>query len=176
MKLTKEDKQYLADKYRTAWADEGMVEHCVKTTSAYVTLNDGKALTFDKPTIQTDFWFGEHGYDFDDKNDLCHELSNDEAYFIEKNMNRCDAVRMLKALADGKDVSVCQSYSGGDICHLRFYNHWDKVEGRELDQDELEEIVTVLKEEREKFRKRLMTYLKRYGMSKCHFGTFWADR
>lgn len=176
MKLTKEDKAFLAEKYRTVWEDESMVEHCVKKTSAYVVLRDDKVLTFDKPTIKTDFWFGEHGFDYDEKIKLAHELSNDEAYFVEENINRCDAVRMLKALAEGDDVMVCQSCSGGDICHLRFYNHRDKVDGRELYPDELEEIVVVLEEEREKFRKRLVTYLKRYGLSKCRFDTFWADR
>lgn len=138
MKLTMEDKAYLAEKYRTVWEDEGMVEHSVKGTSAYIALDDGKVITFGKPTIQTDFWFGEHGYDFDEKNELCHELSNDERYFIEENLSRCDAVRMLESIEAGNEVRVCQTYSGSDICHLRFYHYWDVIEGRELDQGELE--------------------------------------
>ena len=28
----------------------------------------------------------------------------------------------------------------------------------------------------QKFEKRLKTYLKRYGLSKCSYGVYWADR
>jgi hypothetical protein len=36
-------------------------------------------------------------------------------------------------------------------------------------------ILAGLKREREKFEKRLQTYLKRYGVSKIRTWTYWAD-
>lgn len=91
MSLTKDDKQMLADRFGEVWSDKKMVDYCVRKTSAYVELNDGSVLTIDKPRIETEFWFGEHGFDFDEKQELCHRLSKDEAYFYAENMNRCEA-------------------------------------------------------------------------------------
>ena len=33
-----------------------------------------------------------------------------------------------------------------------------------------------LENEQAEFGKRLDSYLKRYGLEKCHFGVYWADR
>lgn len=180
MKLTKDDKAFLAEKYRTVWPnDDRMVDHCVKTTSAYVTLDDGTVLTHDKERIQTQFWFGEHGFDYDEKVKLAHELSEDESYFYEENMRRCDANYKLGRIADGRyETWVGRAYCGSDaIVCLRFYSPWeDDKEGRELSDDEKARVVSMLEGEQEKFGKRLTSYLKRYGLSKCRFDTFWADR
>jgi len=180
MKLTMEDKAFLAEKYRTVWPNsDRMVDHCVKTTSAYVTLDDGTVLTHDKESIQTQFWFGEHGFDFDEKVKLAHELSENETYFYEENMRRCDANRKLSRITEGGyEVRVAPQYYDSDaIVSLMFCKPWEEnKEGRELNDNEKAKVISMLEGECDKFGKRLTSYLKRYGLSKCRFDTYWADR
>jgi hypothetical protein len=45
-----------------------------------------------------------------------------------------------------------------------------------MSDNEIKQAIAILKEERAKFEKRLHTYLKRYGTSKLHTWTYWADR
>ena len=45
-----------------------------------------------------------------------------------------------------------------------------------MSDNEIKQAIVILKEERAKFEKRLHTYLKRYGTSKLHTWTYWADR
>lgn len=45
-----------------------------------------------------------------------------------------------------------------------------------LDDDERAAVTGMLQDECDKFGKRLTSYLKRYGLSKCRFSTYWADR
>ena len=44
-----------------------------------------------------------------------------------------------------------------------------------LTEDECELLYYTARAEQEKFEKRLNTYLKRYGLSKCHYWTYWLD-
>lgn len=178
MRLTKDDRQMLAERFGETWSDKKMVDYCVGKTSAYVELNDGSVLTIDKPRIETEFWFGEHGFDFDEKQELCHRLSKDEAYFFAENMNRCEASRKLKKIADDYEAWAAPMYSGSDsIVCLRFHRSWeDDKQGRMLDDDERAAVTAMLQDECDKFGKRLTSYLKRYGLSKCRFSTYWADR
>ena len=50
------------------------------------------------------------------------------------------------------------------------------MEYRRLTDEETAAFIQMHKEEVEKFEKRLRTYLKRYGLSKCYYGMYWADR
>ncbi len=51
-----------------------------------------------------------------------------------------------------------------------FYGKYEKM----TDADRMA-ILAGMKREREKFDKRLQAYLKRYGTSKIHTWTYWAD-
>ena len=200
MKMTKEDKQAVREQFEKVWhGDEKMVEHCVRSTSGYIML-DEIMVTFDKPHIQTDFWFGEHTYDYDEVCDECSRASESERYFITENLSSCKAKNLMDAI-DGRDsrgydacfkVYVVDRHycSQDDDCKLGYVRalrlgmnpeeHFATRSGtqndRELTEDEKAALRGFLEEEVEKFRKRLKTYLKRYGLSKCHYGVYWADR
>lgn len=184
MKLTSADKQMLREQYEKVWGgDTRMVDYCVKRASGYIEIG-GIIVVYDKPHIETSFCFGEHGYDYDEVNELCHELSSDEGYFKAKNMRH--VLREIKALKDSCNTAyVCYHWRHIDdesvsLGHVETWRGYDKPrnEGlaRVMTEAEKEAYIAFLDEEAQKFGKRLDTYLKRYGMSKCHFWTYWADR
>lgn len=200
MKMTKEDKARVREQYEKVWhGDAKMVDYCTNRTSGYIML-DGVMVTMDKPHIQTDFWFGEHTYDYDEVCQTANALSTDEQYFIDQNIGSFDAYNMLEAL-EGRDKWGYESHydayivgkhycSQDDDCKLGYATalrigtnpdeHFATRSGvqnyRKLEQAEIEQLKQFYREEVEKFEKRLRTYLKRYGLSKCHYGVYWADR
>lgn len=200
MKMTKEDKQLVREQYEKVWHDSAkMVDYCTKKTSGYIMLDD-VMVTFDKPKIQTDFWFGEHTYDYDEVCDACDEASESVQYFIQRNMDGCLAKTMLDAL-EGRDMHgydasfdvyvVSKHYDCQDNDCMLGYAQALRIgtdpneyfatssgvqDYRLLNDEERERLAEFLKGEVEKFEKRLNSYLKRYGLSKCHYGVFWADR
>ena len=200
MKLTKEDKEMLREQYAKVWHnDVKMVDCCVGKASGYIDLG-GTLWVMDKPSIRTDFWFGEHTYDYDEVCERCDKASESEKYFVDENLRNCTAYEMLEAL-EGRDrwgydahytaFVVQEKYWSQDgACRLGYVNvlrlgtdpdeHFRTSKGvqdyRELTDDEVEHLKDFLRGEVEKFQKRLNTYLKRYGLSKCHYGVYWADR
>lgn len=180
MKITKDDKMMLRKEYAKVWGgDDGMVEHCVGHASGFLWLGDW-LYVIDKPSIKTDFWFGEHTYDYDEVCERCDVASRDEDYFVKQNLRDCNAVWMLKEIEGTKKPYLCEKYSslGGRMCYIDWRHDWEsgRNEIRPLEGFEVDMLKQLWEEEVEKFRKRLGTYLKRYGLSKCHFGVYWADR
>lgn len=186
MKLTKNDKEFLAKEYSKVWrkrdgsVDEKMVDHCVKTTSAFVMFGP-YIVSIDKPHIQTDFWFGERTYDYDEVLEECRKASQSEKFFKESNRRGCKAGNIIESIdADTCEAWLCHNYRGeSNLAYVQFVSRYNPLRGneiRQLTKDELQEYRQMCVEELEKFDKRLDTYLKRYGLTKCHFGTFWLDR
>lgn len=200
MKMTKENKEVVREQYANVWhEDQKMTDYCTNKASGYIDFGDAMVI-FDKPGIQTDFWFGEHTYDYDEVASHCEKMSESEQYFVRENLGRCDAYVMLEAL-EGRDrhgysasftpyLVRSKYWSQDDDCTIGYVNvlrygaspeeHFRTSRGpqdyRELDSEEVDALKAFLREEVEKFQKRLNTYLKRYGLSKCHYGVYWADR
>lgn len=184
MKVTKDEKEMLRGEFAKAWDDPRMVTYCTNKVSGFVTIR-GTIITIDKPSIETRFCFGEHGFDFDEVNETCDRLSRDEGYFIAENIRRCAAGGIIKNLEDGHPfvpVLRREHYTGQtEDCRLGYVEwvYWydiDRDDPDILTADEIAEYRQMCEEEIEKFTKRLRTYLKRYGLSKCDFWTYWADR
>jgi hypothetical protein len=196
MKITKQDKEMLADEFRKVWRkrdgeiDEKMVKYCVNKTSAYLVI-DGAIVTFDKPNIQTRFCYGygiQIQTDYEDAGKMADYARRDFGYFIERNMDGTDAAWQMEYIQE--DCHPCEPWldpshytSQTDDCKLGAvrWEHWDKRDWcerqgwRRLTDDELAAYYAVLYEEQVKFLKRLKTYLKRYGLSKVETWTYWAD-
>lgn len=186
MKMTKEGKQKVREQYEKVWhGDAKIVDYCTKRTSGYIMLGD-VMVTCDKPHIQTDFWFGEHTYDYDEVCQTAHALSSDEQYFIDTNLKNTKAYRFIEALTEGKygyePYLRDRKYSRQDddcaLGYIDWQRNWETngLEVKKLDDDERARLLEFCKDELAKFEKRLRTYLKRYGLSKCHYGVYWADR
>ena len=189
-KLNKQDKEMLREEFTKVWGnDSKMVDWCVKKTSAYMEI-DGHIITLDKPNIQTRFCFGygvQGGYDYDEAQQVRDSLSQSERYFIDYNLSHSDAGELMESIEDHFwteywfDPSHYTTQS--DDCrisairlHHRHDHEWCERQGwRLLTDDELHEYYQMCFEEQMKFCKRLKTYLKRYGLSKCDYWTYWVD-
>ena len=185
MKMTKEDKARVREQYAKVWAKDKMVDYCTGKTSGYIII-DGIMVAFDKPSIQTDFWFGEHTYDYDEVCQTAQRLSQDEQYFIRENIEGTKAWRYMKALTENKygvePYLRDKAYYGQDddciLGYIDFQHDWETngLERKKLTEDEKADLYEFCIDEIAKFEKRLRTYLKRYGLTKCHYGVYWADR
>lgn len=189
MRITEEQKAELRAEYEKVWhGDAGMVDHCVKQASCVINLR-GYLVDYDKPRIETRFCFGEHGYDFDEVVEECDRASRSEAHFMRENMDNTDAKRVIDML-DGTGKCWRKAYpilkphrycGQDDDCRIA-YIEWTADASKAfndpmaLTDDEKAELRQMMVEEQEKFEKRLKTYLKRYGLSKCRYWTYWADR
>ena len=181
MKMTTQDKEMLRDQFARVWSDSPhMVDYCVKRTSGYIVL-DGFIVTYDKPHIETRFCFGEHGYDYAEVTNECHQASESTEYFMRENLRHID--REIEAVEEGEPWLVPSWHNAKDEdLHLASveFPMWGRNPGGEqacpMSDEERAAYADFLREERAKFEKRLRTYLKRYGLTKCHYWTYWADR
>lgn len=168
-----------------------------KGTSNYFTSDDGIIILFDKPGIQTEFWFGEHGDE--DLTDEARTAEKSVEFFINENMGR---LRTYRRAWDGVDEYGYRTpyrvpyikrgaYCGQDeSCALGFIefgtsdgksqHYRGDLEGangfRRLTPREVERLKDAEARRDALFKNRLKSYLKRYGLSKVHCSTFWADR
>lgn len=176
-------KEQLAKAYEAVWkSNQRMIDYCVKTSGANIQTDDGLVWDIDKPSIETHFCFGERGYDYEEVAETCRSLSKDEHYFRTENIRRMEAYRLLIRLRKNPEKFYwSKAYSGeSKLVNIRAYGYNDDAEKerfaiRQMTSDEIEVVTLLLKKEVIKFFKRLNTYLKRYGLSKCRYWTYWAE-
>ena len=180
MKVTKDIKDELrAEYYKSYGYDDEVVEYYVKGVSG-VWRTRGRIVTFEKPHIQTEFWFGESGHDYEEVLDRCRRLSEDERYFVEENLRNSPAGWQLRQIGNGclPNVPLLRENDGNSLAKV-IWEPWDSVEPDDpsrLTEQEVRELELALEDEQARFLKRLEAYLKRYGLSKCRFSTYWRDR
>lgn len=168
-----------------AWLDEFLAT-CDKSDQDYykkhnvgaIKLHDGYYL-IEKPSIDNRFCFHDEGPQYDLYNEL---TSNDERmarYFKSKNLATFD--NKIERITKGenewnKDKRVWWNacYNDGRI-ELRFHSVWNDDKGTLCTDEEKAIILKGLQFGRALFEKRLDAYLKRYGVSKLHTWTYWAD-
>lgn len=174
-------KAQLKEVYKKAGKDDEGTAYCLSHSSAAYKTCDGYVWNIEKPTLETSFCFGEHGYDYDDVIKECATLSKDENYFIAANIRKSKAFSLLQSVDQTQGALFwVNDYTHGNLAEVRYIRMCDMERNagsiiRELTGEEKGELEAIAKEEIEKFKKRLNTYLKRYGLAKCHFWTYWAD-
>ena len=190
--MTKE----LRDKYRQAEAlrwgrNQKMIDYCCKRADIVFPVR-GYVAGIDRPDIRTHFCFC-YGYcgvsseeEYRDAAGMADHASKSEDYFIEKNLG--DLNKYIEDL-EGSDytayasgnctdngsivwINFCRGY---EVEQLRF---WAEKNGQvffELTEDERKQIAGYYGIEKDRFTKRLKTYLKRYGLSKVQSWTYLSD-
>lgn len=176
--------------------DASMFEYCAGRISNCLKLECGLLYEFEKPRVKKDFCFGagQNGIctteDWQDANDMVSVANNDNGYFIQKNMD--DAFGTYKRLFEdmergwalyAKATSYCNYKGELKIAYIYSEKHlvnrfqWDddKDTYTKLTDKDIENLKAVIKEEQDKFGKRLNTYLKRYGLSKVHAWSYISD-
>ena len=157
----------------------------------------GVILEFSKQKIDAGtFWFHDEGENYEYYKQVTENDQTKAEYFITENLaNYDELINEMTARKDRRgfetipilhEMSWYHKGCLGIGNHITMETEWD---AQELEQDprtkdithrmtenDFNKALAILKDERDKFEKRLQAYLKRYGTSKLHFGTYWADR
>lgn len=183
MVLTKEDKALIKEQYDLVWGEgTKMSSWAVGNTSGYIVMRD-TIIVADKPSIQTRFCFGYGIYnDYDEVQARCTAARHDEGRFIQVNLSDCAARRNLERLDKYVPLLRGRLYRDQpDGCRLGYIEFVCPIDVNDSDRDciltddERARYREFLEAEVAKFEKRLHAYLKRYGLSKCDFWTYWQD-
>ena len=164
----------------TEWLKEFVETQCKKESDRkyYLKENVGAIkiedhfFLIDKPHINNKFCFHDEGPQYD----LYRKLSNNdkemEQYFISENESTfTDSIERMK---NGEEVRV-QLSDYKNMINVYIGNCWSYPEGREATEEEKKLIIEGYRFGLVMFRKRLDAYLKKYGISKLHTWTYWAD-
>ena len=186
--LSVADREVLLEQERLVWPDrEDMAEHGVRSTAAIFTSDDGTIVRIGKPGIQKHFCFGYSDQipdDYEDAQRASSALSKSEEYFISENLRQV-------SVPDSETLARTYVVRGAYVsqppeCRLGYVVVGDRF-GRDMYGAMLPDGARILSEEertrlrramesvREGFEKRLHSYLKRYGLSKCRYWTYWRD-
>lgn len=197
--------EYMAEWEKVWPGDERMLDYNRKRFNYAVRLENGGILYFEKPSIKTEFCFGYstcgQGAEYDEANEACRK-ANSEEYFLRANLDPYD--EEIKALEcnceyDHENGERCYSYEGKawylvrqdynsqtaplNLWEFHAYCPWSvknepyryPKELVKMSDADRKTILAAAKHERDKFEKRLHTYLKRYGTSKLRTWTYWVD-
>ena len=129
---------------------------------------------FQKPRIENDFCFRDEGPEYDYYKELCNDKKLLEEHFIAHNMEQ---VREPK---EGETMYIIKdSWSTDGRVYIRWANYPYSANDqivREATEREQQEYRLQLRAVRAEFGKRVDKYLKRFGTSKLHIWSYWADR
>ena len=129
---------------------------------------------FQKPRIENDFCFRDEGPEYDYYKELCNDKKLLEEHFIAHNMEQ---VREPK---EGETMYIIKdSWSTDGQVYIRWANYPYSADDqivREATEREEQEYRLQLRAVRAEFGKRVDRYLKRFGTSKLHIWSYWADR
>lgn len=192
--FSKSNQSKLFEQYKEALADVwgkdiNMINYCMKNTVVIIPLSNNCLVPLDKETIKTEFFFGYsdigQGRSYDENNKLVEETNNTLVeYFMNHNLEHDEAI--INSLIDASNDSYYKiiKVEGYDlrknskytICRIHINNPWSyEYKGTELTTDEINNVIEGYKIYKEKFEKRLETYLKKYGTSKLSIRTYWID-
>ena len=160
---------------------------------------DNNFLCFDKPRIETSFCFG-YGLngvstqeDYEDARSQERNMETNKQAFINANLEALnksieDVETFISQWKDKEEKFFSSRYNKIFICKNSYkykayltwswdYNNIRNKEMiiREATKEDLLLIIDVYKQQIENFKKRLNTYLKRYGLSKLRTWTYLVD-
>lgn len=176
-KATKDGQQFVA--WLKEYADKGGDEYYIKNSVGAIKMHDRYYL-LDKPHIETRFCFHDEGWQYEHYKKLNADDNQMAKYFKSENLEKFDKyidhINCNKDRGwenDGHVWCSASSYDPNKLL-LQFYNSGDE-NYTECTDEEKQLILKGLKFARKCFEARLDTYLKRYGVSKLHTWTYWAD-
>lgn len=177
---------------------EHMQEYARKNCAYVVELTNGNLIEIEKPRIQTSFCFGMGMYgtytdeDFERAESCAETARTNEEYFVLENLKQItDKIDDLKeGLAGKHECYTFTAYNGQpETSQLKGYNvvriadnpeydpgRWSNLKDvQKLENGDIQRIIDGLEVVKERFTKRLHTYLKRYGLSKLNVWTYCRD-
>lgn len=144
-----------------------------------VKLADGWCV-ISKPSIDNKFCFHDEGPQYEFYKKLMADESKLRSYFLSENLSAIDKeIEELKK--DEPLYTRPLSNNAVEVLnHYAIYSFYEyrqgKKEPRQITAEERATLLHAYGIVRADFEKRLQAYLKRYGVSKLHVWTYWADR
>lgn len=193
--FSKEYQKKLAELYRIGLAetwDEHMINWCLKQAAYFVPINDGKGIiAIDKHHIETQFYSGYsdigQGMSYEENNKYMKDVNDSiEEYFINANMSSINSIiNRLQEIIDGStSYKIVQrghyTRQSVECCVRSFevYHYWDSVpsDSEELSIEDVKTLLEGYKLYKVDYKKRLITYLKKYGRKHIRMSSYWIDR
>jgi len=194
----KKDEQLWAD-YKALLVKahgESRANEYLKDTSNLMRSECGVIIAFEKEKINAGtFWFHDEGANYEYYKEVTKDEESKRKYFLRQNLDKYDDLIKELQTRERDYADVVPTYFEIERCSLGKLGYANGVHTSRLchvidsEQDprtrhlihrmsesEIKQAIAILKEERAKFEKRLQAYLKRYGISKVSFNTYWADR
>ena len=154
-------------------------DYYLKRKDIAVRLSDGWCI-ISRPNIENKFCFHDEGPDYEFYCKLMKDENKLRQYFLSENLSCLD--REIENLRDENEPLYTRplSKNGVEVLPARvIYGYYDYIHGkkepRQITKEERETLLKAYGIVRAEFEKRLQTYLKRYGVSKLHTWTYWAD-
>lgn len=176
--------EYLEILSHDVWPnDSRMIEYNRKNIARLVRLECGGLVEIEKPRIETRFCFGYslnryNTDDYDEANAAAERAKTDQEYFIRENMEPIR--RMIEDLKEPGIYSrnrYTKTAPDHPIRALEWESyHSNKPEGAQpITEADRAALIDTWEKVGRDFRRRLDTYLKRYGMSKVQTWSYWRD-
>ena len=182
--LNKEEKAKLTAIESAYWKNERMVKHCVNNAMLLYNWR-GKTVVVDKKSIETRFCFGysDSRYntdDYDRANAMAEYARKNEQYFIKENHKEAPYAWTINALNNWSWKAYARPRRCGecpDLYSIDFCREYEEIPkgGIELTDEEKQAYKAVLVKAVKEHHKKIMAYLKRYGMSKVETWSYWRD-
>ena len=145
-----------------------------------VRLSNGWFFLLEKSKIENHFCFQGEGPEYEFYKTLVDDEEKMKEYFVFENLEGIE--KKIKQIQEKKDdIIFVRHYQDRAICDVfvsyeydRFYGH-STAEKYIPTDDDRKNIINALIYQRDQFKKRLETYLKKYGTSKIKTWTYWAD-
>lgn len=175
--MTENEKAVIARLVDPSWVD-----FTISHTDSLFVIDDNHYYRIEKPKIQTDFCFGYGNYLWSTEeqemiaSEQAHRARTDSEYFIRENL------RVFEKLTNAVNNAEWFSLGSDGECNIISSHHalfevtaaQGRLYRRVTDEDKTS-ILALIADARERFAKRLQTYLKRYGLSKLKVWTYLVD-
>lgn len=185
--------------------DKKSVDYMRGAVAYVVKLDDGTLYAIEKPSIKKDFCFARDINGFyneqteRDAESMAHHASTQESYFINQNMaGLLDQLKRfdVDSITDSDDYYIQRyrykkpyahngQYGTDGIAWIEFFSecYGDEEERAEalakgfrpLTDSEIKKIITAYNCVIEQHKKRIATYLKRYGLKHLNVWTYYSD-
>ena len=180
--LNKQEKEKLTNIERAYWKNESMVKHCVGE-AAFLYDFRGKTVVIEKRGIKKHFCFGYSDYpytDYDRANNMAAYARKNQHYFITENHKQAGYAECIEALNSSRFVAYARPHYIGDcpdLYSIEFCWDYERVPDGAilLTNSEKQEYKHILVKAIKEHHKKIMAYLKKYGLSKVESWSYWQD-
>lgn len=187
--FTKENQKELKEQFRTLQADvwgtgSRMIDYCTRKAEFVIKTEKGFFLEIEKKSIEKDFCFGyrlssSDTEEYDSANAMAIHARKSEEYFIEENLK---GIKQQIEYLENTTDSLCftNHYCGQKnevLKAITSHRPWEtaKPSDIELSENDKALMIEAYKLQLENQKKKVSTYLKKYGLSKVHTWSYWQD-